>query len=414
MFDHVTIRVSDREASERFYETVLSTLGIEKTYSDGYLAEWDDFSLSPAEAEKPATRRLHIGFVAPSRAHVGAFWRVGTEAGFRDDGAPGLRPEYGGDYYGGFLLDPDGNSAEAVHHGRLRQDGVIDHVWVRVAEVTAAKRFYETVAPRAGFRLDHDSPDRAQFTSGNGSFSVVVGTPSEHVHMAFPVADNATVDEFHRAAIAAGYRDNGPPGERPVYHPGYYGAFVLDPDASGFELCGRLRDGEPGRRWNRDVPVIMVSARGDPVDRVRGFARGCDDYVVRPFVYDELLARMRAVLRRSNGPRHPRLTVRDLEIDLASRVVTLAGETVQLSAKEYELLVALAEDPERVFRKEELLRNVWGFRSLGRTHRSYPTRRPHTVSPRLLIGAGEALPTGGSAQTTEGCFHGERWSRSCA
>jgi DNA-binding response OmpR family regulator len=88
---------------------------------------------------------------------------------------------------------------------------------------------------------------------------------------------------------------------------------------------------------------------------------------VKPFVYDELVARMRAVLRRSNGPRHPRLTVRDLEIDLASRVVKLAGEPVQLSAKEYELLVALAEDPERVFRKEELLRDVWGFRSLGRT-----------------------------------------------
>jgi DNA-binding response OmpR family regulator len=87
----------------------------------------------------------------------------------------------------------------------------------------------------------------------------------------------------------------------------------------------------------------------------------------KPFVYDELLARMRAVLRRSNGPRHSRLTVRDLEIDLASRVVTLAGEAVRLSAKEYELLVALAEDPERVFKKEELLRNVWGFRSLGRT-----------------------------------------------
>lgn len=148
---------------------------------------------------------------------------------------------------------------------------------------------------------------------------------------------------------------------------------VALPDASGFELCGRLREGEPGRRWNRDVPVIIVSARGDPVDRVRGFARGCDDYVVKPFVYDELVARMRAVLRRSNGPRHPRLTVRDLEIDLASRVVTVGGMAVQLSAKEYDLLVALAEDPERVFKKEELLRNVWGFRSLGRTHRSYPT-----------------------------------------
>jgi DNA-binding response OmpR family regulator len=139
------------------------------------------------------------------------------------------------------------------------------------------------------------------------------------------------------------------------------------PDASGFELCGRLREGEPGRRWNRDVPVIIVSSRGDPVDRVRGFARGCDDYVVKPFVYDELVARMRAVLRRSNGPRHPRLTVRELEIDLASRVVTVSDTPVQLSAKEYELLVALAEDPERVFKKEELLRNVWGFRSLGRT-----------------------------------------------
>ena len=76
---------------------------------------------------------------------------------------------------------------------------------------------------------------------------------------------------------------------------------------------------------------------------------------------------MRAVFLRSNGPRHPRLSVGDLEIDLASRVVTLASAPVQPSAKEYELLVALAEDPERVFKKEELLRNVWGFRSLGRT-----------------------------------------------
>jgi DNA-binding response OmpR family regulator len=139
------------------------------------------------------------------------------------------------------------------------------------------------------------------------------------------------------------------------------------PDASGFELCSRLRGGEPGRAWNREVPVIMVSARGDPVDRVRGFARGCDDSVVKPYVYEELLARMRAVLRRVNGSRHTHLVVRDLEVDLAARVVRVGGEPVQLSAKEYELLVALAGDPERVFRKEELLRDVWGFRSLGRT-----------------------------------------------
>ena len=76
---------------------------------------------------------------------------------------------------------------------------------------------------------------------------------------------------------------------------------------------------------------------------------------------------MRAVLRRTSGPRHARLAVRDLEIDLAARIVTVGGEPVQLSAKEYELLVALAEDPERVFKKEDLLRDVWGFRSMGRT-----------------------------------------------
>ncbi len=139
------------------------------------------------------------------------------------------------------------------------------------------------------------------------------------------------------------------------------------PDASGFEVCSRLREGEPGRSWNRDVPVIMVSARSDPVDRLRGFARGCDDYVPKPFLYEELVARMRAVLRRANGTRRTIVSVGDLTVDLGSRTVRVGGERVQLSAKEYDLLVALAEDPERVYGKDELLRNVWGFRSLGRT-----------------------------------------------
>jgi DNA-binding response OmpR family regulator len=139
------------------------------------------------------------------------------------------------------------------------------------------------------------------------------------------------------------------------------------PDASGFELCGRLREGEPGREWNRDVPVIIVSERDAAVDRVRGFARGADDYVVKPYVYEELVARMRAVLRRVAGPPRRTLVVGDLGIDLAARTVRVGGRPAQLSAKEFDLLVALAEDPERVFRKDELLRDVWGFRSMGRT-----------------------------------------------
>jgi DNA-binding response OmpR family regulator len=139
------------------------------------------------------------------------------------------------------------------------------------------------------------------------------------------------------------------------------------PDASGFAVCERLRAGEPGRSWNRDVPVIMVSERSEPVDRLRGFARGCDDYVAKPFLYEELVARMRAVLRRTANGHRETIAVRDLTIDLASRVVRVGAERVQLSAREYDLLVALAHDPERVYRKEELLRDVWGFRSLGRT-----------------------------------------------
>jgi catechol 2,3-dioxygenase-like lactoylglutathione lyase family enzyme len=241
VFDHVTIRVSDRGASERFYETMLSTLGIEKTHAEGAFTEWHDFSLTQADDEDPVTRRLHVGFVAPSRDHVDEFWRVGTEAGHRDDGAPGPRPEYREDYYGAFLLDPDGNSAEAVHHGALRPGGNIDHLWIRVADVAAAKRFYETIAPHAGLSVRNETTDRVQFAGASGSFSVVRGTPTENLHLAFPTDDDGDAQRFHKAATDAGYRSNGPPGERPRYHPGYYAAYVLDPDGNNVEVVNHHR-----------------------------------------------------------------------------------------------------------------------------------------------------------------------------
>jgi catechol 2,3-dioxygenase-like lactoylglutathione lyase family enzyme len=237
----VTIRVSEREASERFYELVLRTLGIEMTHSEDGFTEWDDFSLSGWSPGKPVTRRLHVGFAAPSREHVEEFWRVGTEAGYRSDGEPGPRPEYGSDYYGSFLLDPDGNSAEAVHHGSLRAGGVIDHVWFRVDDVAASKEFYEAVARHAGFRLNNDGSDRAQFTGDSGSFSVVPGERTDPFHMAFPVADNSVVEAFHADLFGRGYRDNGAPGERRKYHEGYYGAFVFDPDGHNIELVNHNR-----------------------------------------------------------------------------------------------------------------------------------------------------------------------------
>ena len=184
MFDHVTIRVADPAASRRFYETTLGAAGIER---------WPDFRL---EAGESPTRRLHIGFSVPSREHVHAFWDAGVAAGYTDDGAPGLRPEYTGDYYGGFLLDPDGNSAEAVHHRGVRRAGIVDHVWMRVADLAASRGFYDSIATEAGYRLNRELPGRVAYVSdrpGGGDFSIVEGEPTENAHLAFPAGRDAAL-----------------------------------------------------------------------------------------------------------------------------------------------------------------------------------------------------------------------------
>src|SRR3954447_16622867 len=162
MFDHVTIRVTDRAASERFYDTVLAELGIDRTYETPTFSEWGNFLLTERNEANPLTRRLHVGFVAPSREQVDDFWRAGVDAGYTDDGEPGPRPQYREDYYGAFLLDPDGKRIDAVAHGGKRQDAVNVHLWIGVADVAASKPFDETIAQHAGLRLHEGTPDRAQ------------------------------------------------------------------------------------------------------------------------------------------------------------------------------------------------------------------------------------------------------------
>ncbi len=241
MFDHVRVRVSDRAAAEHFYRTVLATLGLKPTHADERFVEWNDFSIAGSDGRTSPTRGLHIGFVASSREEVDEFWRVGTAAGYRDDGPPGSRPQYSEAYYGSFLLDPDGNSAEAVHHETLRTGGTVDHLWIRVADLAASRRFYRQVAPHADFRLVTDLPERARFAGASGSFSVLEGIPTQHLHMAFPVAHSTAVGAFFEKMMTAGYDSNGEPGERPDYPHGYYAAYVLDPDGNNIELVNHNR-----------------------------------------------------------------------------------------------------------------------------------------------------------------------------
>jgi two-component system, OmpR family, alkaline phosphatase synthesis response regulator PhoP len=148
---------------------------------------------------------------------------------------------------------------------------------------------------------------------------------------------------------------------------------ILDlmlPGLDGFEVLRRLREGEAGSR----VPVIILSARGEEVDKVRGFRLDADQYVTKPFGLFELLERVRSLLRRhaAGGGEHPAqrtgsapapLRFGDVEVDEAARVVRRAGEPVALTPRAFDLLLMLAHHEGRVLSRQELLRQVWGHRA---------------------------------------------------
>jgi DNA-binding response OmpR family regulator len=173
---------------------------------------------------------------------------------------------------------------------------------------------------------------------------------------------------------------------------------ILDlglPDGSGLDLLDRVRHADGlASRIDPDLPVLVLTGRVAEADRVRSFARGADDHVCKPFLYAELLGRIRAVLRRAEGRRRQGLLrVGELTVDPSTRAVRLAGRKVELAAKEFALLHALAEEPTRVYGKNELLRDVWGFQSQGRTRtldahacrlrkKLKPSSRPWVVNVR--------------------------------
>ena len=170
-------------------------------------------------------------------------------------------------------------------------------------------------------------------------------------------------------------------------HHQHYDAVVLDlmiPGQNGLAVCTELRRAD---EW---LPVLMVTARGDVRDRLRGFEAGADDYLVKPFAFDELLARLRAMLRRGHHAGAAVLEVGDLRIELVSRTVARAGRVIELSPREFRLLEFLARRAGHAVSRAQLLEHVWadsGGASLNvvDVYVGYLRRKlEHDGAPRLL------------------------------
>ena len=143
--------------------------------------------------------------------------------------------------------------------------------------------------------------------------------------------------------------------------------FILDlmlPGVDGFEICKKIRE-------IKNTPILMVSAKKDDIDKIRGLGLGADDYVTKPFSPSELVARVKAHLARyvrligSNMPQNDIIEIRGIKIDKTARRVWVNGEEKQFTTKEFDLLTFLAENPNHVFTKEELFRKIWDMESIG-------------------------------------------------
>ena len=143
--------------------------------------------------------------------------------------------------------------------------------------------------------------------------------------------------------------------------------FILDlmlPEVDGFEICREIRD-------KKNTPIIMVSAKKDDIDKIRGLGLGADDYMTKPFSPSEMVARVKAHLARydrligSGMPRNDIVEIRGIKIDKTARRVWVNGEEKNFTTKEFDLLTFLAQNPNRVFTKEELFREIWDMESIG-------------------------------------------------
>ena len=173
-----------------------------------------------------------------------------------------------------------------------------------------------------------------------------------------------------------------------------YDLMLLDinlPDGDGFTLCRSLRNGDVDTPGQGDLRVLMLTARGGLDDRVRGLDEGADDYLVKPFALAELLARVRALLRRDTNGTTAKLTVGDIVLDAARHTVTLRGAPLALTPKEFGVLEYLMTRPDHVVPSEELLEHVWDANA-----------DPFTQTVRVTVGTLRRKLGEGSIETVIG------------
>ncbi|WP_432949057.1 response regulator transcription factor [Kribbella sp. CA-253562] len=164
---------------------------------------------------------------------------------------------------------------------------------------------------------------------------------------------------------------------------------VMLPDVDGFEVVRELRERSPGRGRSGPVPVLFLTARDRQADKVTGLSLGADDYVTKPFDLEELIARIRAILRRTSGAPAALLTVGDLKLDVEGHQVTRQGRPVRLSATEFRLLHYLMQNAGHVVSKAQILDRVWAYdfggdASIVDTYISYLRRKADTGEPKLI------------------------------